>query len=670
LLLLGLAWLAGCPGDSSGTNDGGSGDMPKTDGGPAKVQQPGCSTDDWCWQFPQPQGNTLRAVWGSSDNDVWAVGDSGALVHFVGGQYKPVVSPTANPLHGLWGSGPNDIYAVGDRATVLHYDGQTWSRLPIAGGETGIGALNSVWGAGPDSVWIVGADGVVLHRSGGTLTRVNHGATTSLLLSVWGTGNSVYAVGGGGTLLTYDGTTWSASVISGGTALEYLTAITGTDADNIFVASLNGQSSIIRRFHGGSWGSVSTCTDVPPPDPPVLCGPASPAGIYTLWAKGSDVFAAGDVLYTDTMNRDLTHRHGTVKRWDGSKFIDMPQPGAPAVGYYGVWGSSATNLFLVGLSGTIVRFDGTNFTSTSPVDNLTGVAAPMVGIAGSSSNSLTAVGDWGTTLRWNGTQWSSIPSNVHIHFRGISGTSENLWSVAQDPTAVGNREFIYQFQGNGWTSIIPPTNDELLNIWVSGNSGFVVGANDTLLRRSGNSWSTIVGVTPFVGTALRGAWGVDDTHAWIVGGGDSQNQNQTKYPGKILFFNGISASEVPNVPKNCPPDPRTNMTRERCTLFATWAADVQHVWAVGDEGVILATSDGTSWAHQQSGTRFSLRGVWGTSATDVYAVGTGGILLHFDGQTWHKQDSGTSIDLVNIWGVGKDLYITGFSGTVLHRKLP
>lgn len=41
-----------------------------------------CSSGNWCWYNPLPQGNTLRALWGSSGNDIWASGDAGTLLHY------------------------------------------------------------------------------------------------------------------------------------------------------------------------------------------------------------------------------------------------------------------------------------------------------------------------------------------------------------------------------------------------------------------------------------------------------------------------------------------------------------------------------------------------------------------------------------------------------------
>jgi hypothetical protein len=39
-----------------------------------------CSTNNWCWYTPLPQGNSLRGLWGAASDDVWAVGDFGTIV--------------------------------------------------------------------------------------------------------------------------------------------------------------------------------------------------------------------------------------------------------------------------------------------------------------------------------------------------------------------------------------------------------------------------------------------------------------------------------------------------------------------------------------------------------------------------------------------------------------
>ena len=102
-----------------------------TDMNTVRPQQPGCSKDEWCWLFPQPQGNTLWSVWGSSANDAWAAGERHpAALHQRKLEVRP--QPDQEPALCPVGVDANDIYAVGDRGVVLHYDGQTWTPMTIS----------------------------------------------------------------------------------------------------------------------------------------------------------------------------------------------------------------------------------------------------------------------------------------------------------------------------------------------------------------------------------------------------------------------------------------------------------------------------------------------------------------------------------------------------------
>jgi len=261
--------LTGCP-SSPANNDSDMGSLRDmgsgTDMNTVRPQQPGCSKDEWCWLNPQPQGNTLWTVWGSSASNAWAAGESGALVHYTGGQWKSELSPTKSPLYALWGSSENDIYAVGDRGTVLHYDGQAWSAMTISGSTTGIGALYGVWGSSKDDVWIVGAGGVILRKSGSTLSRVQtpmDPAYQVLLKGVWGTGSTVYAIGAAGSLQSTSGSVDIAKGLAIHADLDLasdLDATTVTSMANQQLAALKqdgrvqmfGLSSYLETVHFGN----------------------------------------------------------------------------------------------------------------------------------------------------------------------------------------------------------------------------------------------------------------------------------------------------------------------------------------------------------------------------------------------------------------------------------
>jgi hypothetical protein len=114
---------------------------------------------------------TLRALWGSSADDVWAVGDIGTIRHVTSAtatEWQVVSSPTREYLNAIWGSARDDVWAVGDNGTILHYDGQAWSTERAAFPPGKKPALYGIWGSARDDVWIVG-DGVVLRYTGGPL---------------------------------------------------------------------------------------------------------------------------------------------------------------------------------------------------------------------------------------------------------------------------------------------------------------------------------------------------------------------------------------------------------------------------------------------------------------------------------------------------------------------
>jgi hypothetical protein len=158
------------------------------------------TASDWVWQSAAPVSGQINAIWASTPDDAWAVGDSGFAMHWDGIAWSRVASNTINHLNGIWGSSANDVWAVaggigGDGAfNLIHWDGQAWSP---ASADTSSN-LAGVWGTGPSDVWAVGGsgmEGVITHFDGSAW----HLASTtpfSDLKGVWGSGPSqVWAAG-------------------------------------------------------------------------------------------------------------------------------------------------------------------------------------------------------------------------------------------------------------------------------------------------------------------------------------------------------------------------------------------------------------------------------------------------------------------------------------------
>jgi hypothetical protein len=124
-----------------------------------------CSAGNWCWYNPLPQGNTVRGLWGTASNDIWAVGDAGTILHYDGMNWSapaPLGSATTQDLYGIYGTSATDAWAVGLSGVLLHWDGTAWTASQQSGIAT-TQLLRAVWGSAANDYWAVGASGTLLH---------------------------------------------------------------------------------------------------------------------------------------------------------------------------------------------------------------------------------------------------------------------------------------------------------------------------------------------------------------------------------------------------------------------------------------------------------------------------------------------------------------------------
>ncbi|MBF0497110.1 MAG: hypothetical protein HQK58_11145, partial [Deltaproteobacteria bacterium] len=66
-------------------------------------------------------------------------------------------------------------------------------------------------------------------------------------------------------------------------------------------------------------------------------------------------------------------------------------------------------------------------------------------------------------------------------------------------------------------------------------------------------------------------------------------------------------------------------------------------------------------------TASSLSGIWGSSGTDIFAVGTSGTIMHYDGNLWTAMTSNTTKTLLSVWGSSStDVFAVGEDGVIMH----
>jgi hypothetical protein len=73
-----------------------------------------------------------------------------------------------------------------------------------------------------------------------------------------------------------------------------------------------------------------------------------------------------------------------------------------------------------------------------------------------------------------------------------------------------------------------------------------------------------------------------------------------------------------------------------------------------------------SWEVDHDASDQYINAIWGNVPLDIFAVGNGGLILHYDG-VWTQQTSTSAENLYGVWGVGDDVFAVGTDGELLRR---
>jgi len=115
----------------------------------------------------------------------------------------------------------------------------------------------------------------------------------------------------------------------------------------------------------------------------------------------------------------------------------------------------------------------------------------------------------------------------------------------------------------------------------------------------------------------------------------------------------------------------TSKTTAGGYLLGVWGASATDVWAAGaGSGVASGQTalqhwDGASWtAYTWNGN--DINALWGSSSTNVYGAANGSI-IHWNGTAWAPESFVPAAGLLAIWGSSAtDIYAGGQSGTLAH----
>jgi hypothetical protein len=367
--------------------------------------------------------------------------------------------------------------------------------------------------------------------------------------SVWSFTTSCATPGTPSPVVPYNGQTG----VSTSPTLDW-SAVSGATSYDVEVCSDSGSSSVV-----GSTGVYSSQWTV---------SPALDQGTRYYWrVKANNSCGSGS--------------------WSSVwSFTTQTQGNNPPNTLDGVWGSSSSDVFAVGYSGTILHYNGSAWSTMT-----SRTSYPLDGVWGSSSSDVFAVGEAGTILHYNGSVWSVMTSRTTNDLDGVWGSSSS------DVFAVGGAGTILHYNGSVWSVMTSRTTNDLDGVWGSSSSAvFAVGEDGTILHYNGSAWSAMTSGTDNV---LWDVWGSSSSDVFAVGGN-----------GTILHYGG-DWSEMTSGTAN--------------VLWGVWGSSSSDVFAVGGAGTILRY-DGSAWKAVISGTSYSLYAVWASPLTDVFAVGGAGTI--------------------------------------------
>lgn len=488
-------------------------------------------------------------------------------------------------------------------------------------------AMFAMYGFAANDVYAVGAGGLINHFDGTSWVQTAAGAQHH---GVWGpNANDVYVVGTGRRIFRNTGSGWTAFDTTGTGAWL---AITGWDATQFMVA---GHSGRIRRFINGV-GEDETTTG---------CWPTPAVGdaFLGLWgASPSDIYAVGS--------------GGMICHYDGNAWTR--QPSGTLENINAVWGRAPDDVYAVGDAHVVLHFDGVEW---RPLDIESFASFRAIAAAG---NELLIAGDFGEVHDYAGAGFSTTDQNFNGDHFAFAPTPGNEY-IATDVE-------LFRWQDAAWQRVLDPSQS-LDAVWVSA-TGIVHAyvASTKLYRFDGTTWSLpeTHNFSPYglAGPSASDLFGFGtgtvghfDGTTWTQIATTSLQLRDITWVDNTALVVGTDTGKLPHL---------MTCSSTACTTAALpgtrpvngiYAVSATNMFTVSDGGEIHHF-DGTSWTAMTSGVATALFDIAGTSATDVFAVGAGGVVLHYNGSSWSRVRTSVAHTFTSV-AVREDFVLLGASSS-------
>ncbi len=525
---------------------------------------------------------------------------------------------------------------------------------PVPQGNT----LNNIDVLDSNHVWAVGGAGALLFYDGTKWERQESGTTDTLTGVAAISTNRVWAVGyrtspdSEGIIRVYNGSLWQTQFQDN----IRLFGVAAIDEDHAWVAADHGR--VLTTDDGGTtWTIEETGIDVD-----LTCVFALDANhVWVGGASGTILFWNGTSwieqnTYTSTTFSAITaadiHHVWAVDGTADIKFSDgysadwLSQASGITSGLVGISAYDQDKVWACGDNGTILFTDNGGSSWSEQANPYSGSNGTLRSISVLDADQVWTVGDAGTILSTDdgGSSWVSDTEGTIEYLNGICAVeSDCVW-------AVGNNGIILLYDGSTWSPQVSGTTNHLYGVsaisrtraWAVGYGGTILSTND-----GGETWSSDTSSTS---NDLNGISALDENNVWAVGEDSTvQYWNGTSWQSQSIPDTGISLKAVSAANPN------------------------RRVWAAGNSRYIYNSINGAPWVQQDTNSGSSyFHGVYAQDATHAWAVGQNSNKIYFyNGSAWSPQTipsnyvfhGVTGLDENHVWAVSDFGGIIFWDGT-------
>jgi hypothetical protein len=274
-----------------------------------------------------------------------------------------------------------------------------------------------------------------------------------------------------------------------------LLSIAGTSPTNVFAVGADprdGRGPYVVRYDGTGWTRL-------------------------------DSGASGDLWWISVTPIDgsfyLAGAGGLILQLDpvSGAFVRHTTPATPTL--FGIWGAAADDLWAVGGddagAGVIWRYDGTVWTPQDLSGLLPDGVPTLFKVWGRSATDVYAVGEVGTVLHFDGVQWSLLDSGVTNTLFTVHGDGARLVLVGGFFSGV----LLEEQPGGGFLSRAPSGVAQLNGVFVPPDGAAVaVGNGLAVALRDGAGWSIAAEGDDDQARDFHATWVDADGGIWAIGG--------------------------------------------------------------------------------------------------------------------------------------------------------